>query len=118
MTDCNILDVGCNVQNFANWLYSFFSPYLDPILNLISSLLNLIFTIWGLLVGLFTALFALGTTILSFVGMFTTLWNSDPIMLSIITLIIGYISIIIFLRVWNIIAELEIAGFKLPKIKV
>jgi hypothetical protein len=39
-------------------------------------------------------------------------------MMSIVDLIGMYCGIVIFLRVWNIIADLEIVGNKLPHIKI
>lgn len=114
---CGILDVSCNLYEFAKWVYSFFAPYLDPILNLISPLLNLIFSIWGLIISLFTALFNLGITITTYIfGFYYTIFTIDPTITIMVVLLQSYITIVVFGRVWNIIADLEIAGFKLPKI--
>jgi len=115
---CNIIDITCNFNAFISWLYSLISGYIDPILNLISSLLNLIGSIFSLLIGFFTSIFALGTSILNLLGFFYYIWSIDPIMMSIVALIGMYCGIVIFLRVWNIVADLEIVGNKLPHIKI
>lgn len=115
---CNILDVTCNLNSFISWLYSLISGYIDPILNLISSLLNLIGSIFSLLIGFFTSIYTLGTSILNLLDFFYYIWSIDPIMMSIVGLISMYCGIVIFLRIWNIIADLEIAGEKLPRIKI
>jgi hypothetical protein len=112
---CDIFDLSCNMQNLAQWIYSFFAPYLDPILNLISALINLIGTIIGLLIGFFTALFTLGDSLVNLIGSLAGV-SGDPYYTAIFAFISTYIGIVVFIRVWNIVAGISIWGFKLPRI--
>ncbi len=117
MGTCSILDISCNLNNFTQWLYSFIAPYLDPILNLINTLINLIVDVVELIISLGTAIINIGSVIVTNIGgYFSTITAMDSTASAILTLIMGFVSIIIFTRVWNILADLELFGFKLPRI--
>lgn len=118
MVVCNLYDVGCNLQNFAQWVYSFFAPYLDPLWGLFDALIVLFVSIITLIINFAISLFMLGYNIATYVLGFYLVIFTDPYALAIVVLLQMYVSIVIFLRVWNIIADTQIFGIKLPKIPV
>lgn len=119
MEICNILDVNCNLNNFAEWVYSFFAPYLDPILTVIDILIQLIIAIFNLIISLIVSIFAIGISIKDHVfGFLYSIASIDASFTIIIQFLSLYVGTVVFIRVWNIIADLELWGFKLPKIPI
>lgn len=119
MIPCNILDVGCNLTNLADWLLSFVLSIVNPVFDLITAILGLVYFIFILIVNLFIAIFTLGTSIVTnIIGFLTSVSSGDTTFAAILALLGTYISIVVFCRVWNIVSDLEIAGFKLPKIEL
>jgi hypothetical protein len=123
MTDyaiCSTLDIGCNLNNFLIWQYNIIiAPYFEPTLGVLDSALNLLFSVFGLFINLILSIFYLGSSILNNIfGFLYDIATIDSSFTVIVSLLYSYVSIIIFIRVWNIISGLEIAGFKLPKIQM
>ena len=97
---------------------------LDDIYNLIVGIIStleavILWIITGI-INVFTFIYMIGSMMFTVVslltGFFSALYSSNMYVAAIITAIIGCMSLIVFLRIWNILSDISLWGFKLPKL--
>jgi hypothetical protein len=117
-------DIGGYFKVILSWLYSTPSCYFSPLYDFISKYINLINTsVSWFLNGVYSitdfigSVFELLNTILTFItGIWGDIFSSNIYASITFGIILMGISLVIFLRIYNIIAGTTILGFKLPKI--
>lgn len=125
MADCAVYDVPCVAnsfidwllgiwEDFTTWLFSSFNYIVSLINNLIDWLINGISAIFGFVVELYNML----AVTLSFLSGFLEIFEVNPTAGLIIATIMLIISLIIIIRIYNILADIEIFGWKLPRIPI
>lgn len=111
---CSIYDVVCAFNGFIDWIWGWISWIIDIIIIPI----NFIFDIISLVYAVINATIALVATVTSFInGFLGDFFAINSTMTVIFSLVTMAIAIVIILRVYNVIADMELAGFKLPKIR-
>lgn len=99
-------NVDCIINPISNAILNFFLPFIDWLLNLLIGILTFIADILLLsasVIGLFT-------------GIFGEIYLSNSYAAVTFRLITTGISLILFLRIYNIVAGTTIFGWKIPKL--
>lgn len=99
-------NMDCVINPITNGILQFFSPYINWILNLIYPILQFISNLIGLMYAILTF----------WSGLFLDIFSANPYATITFGLITTGITIVIFMRIWNIVADIQIFGWKLPKI--
>lgn len=99
-------NVDCIINPISNAIYNLLLPYLNWVLSLIASVVTFISDIISIL--------SIITNML--MGMFGIMFSTNPYAAIVFSLIISGISLVVFLRIYNIIAGITIWGFKIPKL--
>jgi phage-related protein len=91
--------------------------YVQDFLNLIKSLIDFIVQAINLIWTFISSLFGTITAMLNLVtGFLTSIMSINPTAVIIFGIIVSAIGYVLFATVWNIIADIEILGVKLPKL--
>ncbi len=99
-------NIDCIVNPISNAILNFILPFISWILNFFNAIIGFVIT----LSTLFTAISSL------LIGLLGDSFNSNPQAFASFSIILSGCSLILFIRIWNILADLEIVGFKLPKL--
>lgn len=122
---CEWYDVACSVNSLIDWLLTLwndFSLWLYSLFQFIISIINIVINglIGGVtaIISFVVSMYSLLSTVVSFLTGFLEIFNVNPTAGLIIATILMIISLIIFIRIYNILADIEIFGWKLPRIPI
>lgn len=94
------------IDPITNAIWQFFSPYVNWVLNLIYNVLSFVVGVINLLASISNIL----------IGLFGDVFTSNPYAATTFGLILTGISIVVFMRIYNIVSDIEIFGWKLPRL--
>jgi len=99
-------NVDCIIDPISNAIYNVIYPFFAWIFDAIYGVFAFMYSIGVLLVTIITLI----------TGVFGDIYAVNPYAATALGLLISGVSLIIFLRIYNIIAGIEIWGFKLPRL--
>lgn len=124
MTDCGFGDIVCVYNNFTSWLVELYNSFVNALFGFFTSIVNLInglieFCVNGIeqIITFISLMYGLLSTIVSFLtGSLGTIFNTNPYATTAFAILILCINYTFFVKIYNIIADLNIFGWKLPKL--
>jgi hypothetical protein len=99
--------IDCIIDPISNALYNVIYPFFAWIYNTLFGVALFIYNMGMLLVSISNLL----------IGLLGDVFAANVYAATLFTLILSMISMVVFIRIYNLIADLNIAGFKLPTIK-
>lgn len=98
--------VDCIINPISNGINNYLLPFINLVLGSISAFINFIIMLLNLT-----------TTITSLVtGMLSSIFATNPYAASLFTVITLGISLIIYRRIYNLLSDVTIFGWKLPRL--
>lgn len=121
---CNFFDIGCYLRAILNWLYSAPACYLAPIWDFFANIIDVSTSsmLWVLNLAYDLSLFIIGiialfaSVIQLITGLFLDIFAVNAYAALTFSIILMGFSLVFFMRIYNIIADIEIFGWKLPKL--
>ncbi len=96
----------CIINPISNAIYNVILPFFDWIIGTLYNIFLFIYNIGSLGVAISNLI----------IGLLGDIFATNPYAAVVLSLIITGISIVLFLRIYNIISGIEVFGFKLPKL--